>query len=96
MEDKKHELDVNGFLDVVKKYSEIIDLTIDILNEFIDTIIVYHRETIGGMTTQEIKIFHEMIGNIKLPKLSWKEEKQFIKHFYKQLKILTKFKKKLL
>ena len=39
LEDKKHELNVNGFLDIVKKYSEVIDLTIDILNEFIDTII---------------------------------------------------------
>lgn len=81
LEDKKHELYVNGFLDIIKKYSEIIDLMIDILNEFIDTIIIYHRETIGDMTTQEIKIFYKMIGNIKVPKLSRKEEEQFIKYF---------------
>lgn len=81
LEDKKHELDVNSFLDIVKKYSEIEELTIDILNEFIDTIIVYHRETIGGMATQEIKIFYKMIGNIKVSKLSRKQEEHFIKYF---------------
>lgn len=47
LEDKKHELDVNGFLDIIKKYSQIENLTIDILNEFIGKIIVHHRETIN-------------------------------------------------
>lgn len=39
LEDKKHELNVNSFLDIVKKYSQVENLTIDILNEFIDKII---------------------------------------------------------
>ena len=81
LEDKKHELDVNGFLDVVKKYSEVEELSIEILNEFIDKIVVYHRETIDGMTSQKIEIFYKMIGNIKIPKLSRKDEEQFIKYF---------------
>ena len=81
MEDKKHELDVNGFLDIVKKYSQIENLTVDILNEFIDKIIVHHRETIRGETTQKIEIFYKMIGNIKVPKISRKEESQLIKYF---------------
>lgn len=81
LEDKKHELDVNGFLDIVKKYSEVEELTIEILNEFIDKIVVYHRETIDGMTSQKIEIFYKMIGNIQIPKLSQKEENQFIKYF---------------
>ncbi len=68
LEDKKHELYVNGFLDIAKKYSEIEDLTIDILNEFIDKIVVYHREVVNGMTSQRVEIFYKMIGNIKNPK----------------------------
>ena len=92
-------------MDIVKKYSEIEELTIDILNEFIDKIIVYHRETIDGMASQKVEIFYNMIGNIKIPQISRKEENQFIKYFgrakkkklfanikhvYKQLKFLTK------
>ena len=72
LEDKKHELEGNGFLDIIKKYSQIENLTIDILNEFIDKIIVHHREVINGITTQKIEIFYKMIGNIKIPKLSRK------------------------
>ena len=81
LEDKKHELDVNGFLDIVKKYSQIENLTVDILNEFIDKIIVHHRENIRGETTQKIEIFYKMIGNIKVPRLSRKEESRLIKYF---------------
>lgn len=86
LEDKKHELDVNGFLDIVKKYSEVEELTIDTLNKFIDTIIVYHRETIDGMTSQKIEIFYKMIGNIKIPQISRKEEIGFIKYFSRMKK----------
>ena len=81
MEDKKHELDVDSFLDIVKKHSQIETLSVDILNEFIDKIIVYHRETIDGMASQKIEIFYKMIGNIKIPQISRKEEIGFIKYF---------------
>ena len=70
-----------SFLDIVKKYSEIENLTIDILNEFIDKIVVYHRETVDGMTYQKIEIFYKMIGNIKIPQMSKKEEMGLIKYF---------------
>ena len=68
-------------MDIVKKYSQIENLTIDILNEFIDKIIVHHRETINGMTTQKIEIFHKMIGNIEVTKFSRKEETELITYF---------------
>ncbi len=81
LEDKKHELNVDSFLDIVKNYSEIPNLTIDILNEFIDKIVVYHSETINGMTSQRVEIFYKLIGNIQIPKLSRKEEIGLIKYF---------------
>ena len=81
LEDKKHELDVDSFLDIVKNYSKPPNLTIDVLNEFIDKIVVYHREIIDGMTSQRVEIFYKMIGNIKIPQISRKEENQFIKYF---------------
>ncbi len=81
LEDKKHELDVDGFLEIVKKYSEVENLSIEILNGFIDKIIVYHREELDGMTTQKVEIFYKMIGNIQAPNFSKKEESQYIKYF---------------
>lgn len=81
LEDKKHELDVNGFLQIVKKYAEVENLSIEILNEFIDKIVVHHREELDGMTTQKVEIFYKMIGNIQAPNLSKKEASQFIKYF---------------
>ena len=43
-EEKKHELNADGFLKIVRKYSKIEELTLDILQEFIDKIVVHHRE----------------------------------------------------
>lgn len=51
-EEKKHELNANGFLNIVKKYFDIEELTFDILQEFIDKIVVHHREEIMGETIQ--------------------------------------------
>ena len=81
LEDKKHELDVDGFLEIVKKYSEVEKLSVQILNEFVDKIIVHHRKESGGMTTQKVEIFYKMIGNIRIPHMSRKEESQYIQYF---------------
>ena len=47
----------------------------------VDKIVVYHRETIDGMTSQRVEIFYKMIGNIKIPQILRKKENQFIKYF---------------
>ena len=81
LEDKQHELNVDGFLEIVKKYSEVENLSIEILNEFIDKIVVHHREELDGMTTQKVEIYYKMIGCIQIPSLSKKEESQYINYF---------------
>ena len=80
-EEKSHELNADGFLKIVRKYSQIEELTLDILQEFIDKIGVYHREEIFGEKVQKIEIYYKLIGNVEIPKLSRKEEAQFIKYF---------------
>ncbi len=67
--EKKHELNADGFLQIVRKYSEIEKLTLDILQEFIDKIVVHHREEIMGETVQKIEIYYKMIGHIEIPKM---------------------------
>lgn len=42
-EEKEHELNADGFLKIVRKYSSVEELTPDILHEFIDKIVVHHR-----------------------------------------------------
>ena len=43
-EEKKHELNADGFLQIVRKYSSIAVLSPNILHEFIDKIVIHHRE----------------------------------------------------
>lgn len=43
-EEQKHELNAEGFLQLVRKYTDIQELTPEILREFIDKIVVHHRE----------------------------------------------------
>lgn len=41
-----------------------------ILREFIDKIVVYHREKIGNEMVQRVDIYYKMIGHIELPQMS--------------------------
>ena len=80
-EEKKHELNADGFLKIVRKYSEIEELMLDILQEFIDKIVVHHREEVCGEKVQKIEIYYKMIGHIEIPKMSKHEQKSLIKNF---------------
>ena len=80
-EEKAHELNADGFLEIVRKYSAVEELTLDILQEFIDKIVVHHREEIMGETVQEVEIYYKMIGHIEIPKMSKFERESFIKNF---------------
>lgn len=80
-EEKKHELNADGFLKIVRKYSEIEELTLDILQEFIDKIVVYHREEIMGETIQKVNIYYKMIGHLEIPRMSKSQRESFIKNF---------------
>lgn len=55
-EEKNHDLNADGFLQIVRKYSSVEELAPDILHEFIDKIVVHHREKV-----QRIEIYYNMI-----------------------------------
>ena len=67
-EEKKHELSANGFLNIVKKYSDIEELTLD-------------REEIMGETIQKIEIYYRMIGHIEIPHITKSEHQSLIRSF---------------
>ena len=80
-EEKKHELNADGFLKIVRKYSDVEELTLDILQEFIDKIVVHHREEVMGETIQKVEIYYRMIGRIEIPRMSKLEQASCIKNF---------------
>ena len=75
-EEKKHEMNADGFLQIVRKYSSIEELTPDILHEFIDKIVIHHREKV-----QKIEIYNKMIGQVQIPKLTRPQKDGYKKSF---------------
>ena len=57
-------VNVEGFLKLVRKYTEIPDLNATILNEFIDRILVYAPQKIDGKRIQKITIQYNFVGKI--------------------------------
>lgn len=80
-EEQKHELNADGFLKIVRKYSEVEELTLDILQEFIDKIIIHHREEVMGETIQQIEIYYKMIGHVETPHIKKSERQNLIENF---------------
>ncbi len=73
--EKAHEMNADGFLQIVRKYTDITELTTEILHEFIDKIVVHHREQVHGETIQKVEIYYKMIGYVELPQMSKAEQK---------------------
>ncbi|MDR1364057.1 MAG: recombinase family protein [Oscillospiraceae bacterium] len=62
---------VYGFLKIVNKNSKVEELTREVLNEFIDKILVWHSKKIDGIKNQKIEIHYKLIGQVSL----WQETK---------------------
>jgi len=74
-------MNCDGFLKMVRKYTDIIELTPEILNELIDKIVVHHREQLYGEIVQKVEIYYRMIGLVELPQMSRHEKENYIKCF---------------
>lgn len=64
---EKKDTDVTQFISNVKKYTEITNLTAEILNELIEKIVIHQQEKINGKKTQEIDIYYRGVGIISFP-----------------------------
>ncbi len=58
---------VNDFLKLVRKYTDIQEFTAEVIREFVEKIYVYKAERIDGKRTQRIKIVWNCIGEFTLP-----------------------------
>ena len=62
------------FLSLVHKYTDITELTLVIINEFVDKILVHKAEKIDGERVMEIEIYLNFIGKVELPAQELTEE----------------------
>ena len=72
-QEEKKSVDVKRFLAIVKKYTDLTELTPEILREFIDKIIVHAPDKSSGRRLQEIEIIYNHIGEFDRSKVTlWK------------------------
>ena len=74
-------MNADGFLQLVRKYTNIHELTSEILHEFVDKIVVHHKEQLFGETVQKVEIYYKMIGYVELPEMSKTEKSSYLKCF---------------
>lgn len=55
------------FVLLVRSYTEVKELTPEILNSFIDKIYIGKPERIDGRRVQEVKIIYKLVGAVKIP-----------------------------
>ena len=60
-------LGVDHFLTLIRKYTDIKELTAEIIREFVEKIYVYKAERIDGRRVQRIKIIYNCIGEFDPP-----------------------------
>ena len=65
---EKHEKDADHFIALIDKYENFDKLTIAMLNEFIEKILVHERDRKGSIqTTQEVEIYFNFVGRFVPP-----------------------------
>ena len=64
---EKKTTDLTQFISNVKKYTEITELTPEILNELIEKILIHQTEKVNGKKIQEIDIYYRGVGIISFP-----------------------------
>lgn len=56
------------FVSLVRSYTEVQNLTPEILNSFIDKIYIGKPERIDGQRVQEVKIIYKLVGAVNIPR----------------------------
>ena len=81
--DESKRMDIDDFLETVRRYTDAATITKRMVAELIDHIEVYHAEKQDGVTNQRVVIYYNCIGALmcriagrsRRPTLSWKQEK---------------------
>lgn len=64
---KEQSDNVTRFMRSIRKYTEIAELTPEIVREFVQKVVIYQAEKINGRRTQRIDLYFNGVGQIRLP-----------------------------
>ena len=81
--DETKAIDVTRFINKVKKYTEIKELTPEILNEFVKKILVHQCQKVNGKKIHQIDIYYNGIGIVSIPTNEFEMEQAFQKYIKK-------------
>ena len=77
---------ITSFVDKVKKYTEIKELTPEIINELIDKILVHQQTKFDGKKYLQIDIYYSGVGIISVSANEYDFEKEFQNMLKNQIK----------
>ena len=77
---------ITSFVDKVKKYTEIKELTPEIINELIDKILIHQQTRVDGKKYQQIDIYYSGVGIISVSANEYDFEKEFQNMLKNQIK----------
>ena len=73
-QEQANEMNLDGFLALVRRHTaDFAELIPDMVNEFIDKVVVHHRQKEQGIMQQRVEIRYKMIGHVQLPVLDKKQ-----------------------
>lgn len=65
--EKENSLNADRFLKLVRKHTDVKELTTEVLREFVEKVYVYQSERINGKKLQRIQIIYNCIGDFQTP-----------------------------
>ena len=68
--EERHKHSAASFLRTVKRYTDIQELTPNILNELVEKIVVHHAQGLGKGRTQQLDIHYNFIGVLDTPEVA--------------------------
>ena len=74
---KQEKIDLTTFIGKVRKYTNIKELTPEIINELIDKILIYQQTKLDGKKYQQIDIYYAGVGIISIPTNEYELEESF-------------------
>jgi hypothetical protein len=60
-------VNIDKFIELVKRHTEFTEFSAALLNEFVEKVIVHEAVRVDGVRTQDIEIFFAFIGKVELP-----------------------------
>lgn len=64
---EKDNINIDSFMELANKYTDFSELTTPMINEFVEKIIVHAPDRSNGPRTQEVEIYLNFVGNVKVP-----------------------------